>query len=446
MERIPTYKMVRELPPGVRVVETINGIDIYNMNVFQNIMSWNQHNLDVPAFEYNGTQITYGQLPGEVEKYAKGFDKLGARKDSIITLSLPVSCEYYLSLFAFANLGVISNNVNFLFLRNNLARYTLEKCSDTLIILDVYLPLIADQLKDSKIKNIILTSLDDYLPEDKKNMYADLNLMPKKVREYLQDPIKMAKAMGEMAKLRHINFIHMREILKEGNDPNRKIVFPEVDINKDSIYSYTSGTTAAPKCIVFKEKAPNAIIEMHNGLDLQEYVGDRSLVVIPASHATGMFYAVDLQMAKGKTLVLQSIYNKKTFASDLKTLRINHSLAAGSFYVESATNDDVKPEDLINFTRACTGGEPVTKANVLMVDDWLHRGGSKTRMAIGGGAGEVGSSAITSYELNPETKTNETGFPIPGVYVKIVDPKTGQEVKKGERGIIHISSAAAADR
>jgi acyl-CoA synthetase (AMP-forming)/AMP-acid ligase II len=53
---------------------------------------------------------------------------------------------------------------------------------------------------------------------------------------------------------------------------------------------------------------------------------------------------------------------------------------------------------------------------------------------------------LTSYELNSITKTNETGYPIPGVEVKIVDPETKETVKKGERGIIHITSAASADR
>ena len=145
-EKVPTYKMVRELPVTAKVVKTINGIELYNINVFQNIMSWNQHNLNVPAFEYFGNKITYGQLPKFVEEYAKGFDSLGIKKDSIITISLPVSNEYYLSLFAFSNMGAISNNVNFLFLRNDMARYTLEKNSDTIMILDIYLPLIAEKL------------------------------------------------------------------------------------------------------------------------------------------------------------------------------------------------------------------------------------------------------------------------------------------------------------
>lgn len=446
MERIPTYKMVRELPMGAKVVKVVNGIEIYNMNIFQNIMSWNQHNLDVPAFDYEGKIITYGELPNEVDTYAKGFMEYGIDKNSIITMSLPVSIEYNISLFAAANLGAISNNVNFLFLRNDLAKYTLEKKSDTIMILDIYLPLIIHQLRESGIRNVILTSLLDYCPDDRKAFMSDISRMPKKIRETLMDERKMYDYQVELSRLTDINFINMRDLIQKGKESSINLQYPEVDIEKDSIYSYTSGTTAAPKCIVFKEQSPNAIIEMHKGLDLRDYVGDRSLLVIPASHATGMFYATYLQMAKGKTLVPQPIYDKNTFASDLEEKNINHTLAAASFYLAAVANSVDLKSDLSKLSRPCSGGEPISKSNVEAINKWLSESGCPEKVAIGGGSGEVGSSALTSYELNPETKTNETGYPIPGVMVKIVNPETGEVVKPGERGIIHISSAAAADR
>lgn len=446
MERIETFKMVRELPSKVKVVKEINGIQLYNLNIFQNIMSWNQHNLDVPVFDYFGNKITYGQLPNLVDEYALGFEKMGIKKDSIITMSMPVSNEYYLSLFATSNMGAISNNVNFMFLRNNLSKYTLEKDSDTLIILDIYLPLIVKQLKESKIKNVVLTSLNDYLPNEKKDYFSDLGKLPKKIREKLEDKDYLSECIEEIRNLKNINFIKMSEIIKEGKDKNRSILYPEVDINKDSIYSYTSGTTGDPKCIVFKEQSPNAIIEMHKGLNLRDYVGDRTLVVIPPSHATGMFYASYLQMAKGKTLVMQPIYDKNTFATDLRDFNINHTLAAASFYLAAVANGDLGKDALSKLSRPCSGGEPITKSNVHLINEWLKRNGAGEKVAIGGGSGEVGSSALTSYELNSETKTNETGLPIPGVFVKIVDPVTGKTVEKGQRGIIHISCSASADR
>ena len=444
--KIPTYKLVRELPENVRVVKKVNGIDIYNMNVFQNIMSWNQHNLDTPAFDYFGNQITYGQLPSFVSEYEKGFDSIGVRKDSVVTMSLPVSNEYYLSLFATCNMGAISNNVNFLFLRNDLAKYTLEKNSDTIIILDLYLPLIYDQLEKSEIKNVILTSLDDYLPEERKDYFSDLSKLPEKIRKELSDTNRITDFTLAMRRMKGINFIKMSEVIEFAKHDNRKVFHPEVDIEKDSIYSYTSGTTADPKCIVFKEQSPNAIIEQHKGLDLRDYVGDRSLLVIPASHATGMFYATYLQMAKGKTMVLQPIYDKHTFARNLRDLNIDHTLAAGSFYLAAVADNEIEDNSLNKNLRACSGGEPITRSNTYLINDWLKKKGVKEKVAIGGGAGELGSSTLTSYELDQDTKTNETGLPIPGVYVKIIDPTSGKEVKPGERGIIHMSSAAISDR
>lgn len=446
MERNPSHKMVRELPKDAKIVKTINGIDLYNINTLQNIMSWTAHCKDVPAFEYFGTQITYGELPGLVDTYAKGFTALGINAESVVTMSLPVTIEYYASLFAVLNMGAISNNVNFLFLRNDLPRYTLEKNSDVLITLDVYLPLIAEQLKETGIRTIILTSLNDYLPPEKAGMFNDYSKLPKKVRETLNDKHKMRKADREIAALKNVRLIYMRDVLKIGEEYQGELVYPPVDITRDSIYSYTSGTTGIPKCIVFTEQSPNAIIEMHNGLDLRDFVGDRSLVVIPPSHATGMFYGTYLQLAKGKTLVLQPIYEKETFAEDLREFNINHTLAAASFYLEAVKQNNIKPGEYKNLSRPCSGGEPITLANVLLINDWLRHAGCPEKVAIGGGSGEVGSSALTSYELDSETKTNETGLPIPGVYVKILDPETGEPVQQGRRGLIYISSAAAADR
>jgi len=441
-ERIPTKDMKRVLPEGVHVVKTINGIDIYNMTIFDNIMSWNRNNPGIPAFDYFGNQITYGELPEHVDLYAAGLDSLGLKKDSVVTTSLPVSVESILSLLAASQMGSISNTVNFLFLKSNLAKYTDKKNSDTLIISDMFLPFISGYIKNTGIKNIVLTSLEDYLPEDKKGMFKDVSQLPKTLREKLSDKDALDQCLEDIRSLHGVEFIRMSEMLKEGKKRIGTIKYPEVDIEKDSIYSYTSGTTGDPKPFVLLEQAPNAIIEMHKGLDLKDYVGDRSLVLIPASHPTGLFFATYLQMAKGKTMVLQPIYDKNRFAQDLQDMKINHVLATAGFY--NACLD--KKVDLSNLTKACSGGEPITLSNLKRMNAWLKECGCPDPyINLGGGSGEVGSSALTGYDLDSATRGNETGKPIPGVIVKVVD-ENGNKVKQGERGFIEISSPAAADR
>jgi len=446
VEYIKTCNIKRKLPEWAKVVKEINGLPIYNMNIFENIMSWNQEHKNIPAFDYYGYKITYGELPEKVEDYVRGLYAVGVDKGDIVTLCLPVSIENMLLLLALNCMGTISNNVNFLFLKSDFNFYTTEKKSQTLVILDAYLPFVVDYLEGSSIKNVIVTSLRDYLPNDKKDLFQDCSQLPTKMREIFDNPQKQAECIEKVKRFESIRVVALSEVLIEGEAYEYEFKSGPVDIDRDISYSYTSGTTGRPKCIVYKESSANAFIEMHAGLDTKDYVGERVFQVIPLTHATGERFSGYLQMAKGKTLVPQPIYNKDSFGNDLMNSKCNWVVAAPSFYLAGVAKGLIAPDALKNITRPSSGGEPVTKSNVELIDKWLAMNGCKVRFAIGGGAAEDGSGTIFSYFMDEENKTNETGYPLePYIKAKIVD-KDGGEVQKGQRGFLHISSPAAADR
>ena len=446
MEKIPTHKLIRELPKWAKVVKIQNDIPIYNMNIFDNIMSWNQHNLEIPALDYYGNTITFKELPENVRIYVNGLKSLGIGENEVTTLCLPVSIENILSLFALNNIGSIINSPNFLFLRNNFEKYTKKKGSKTLIILDAYLPFVIDKLQSSNIKNVIITNLKDYLPQESKHIFDDLSKLPKKLQEIFCDKTKQKECLEKMCKLHNINFIKMEEIINVGKKDKNILMSKPVDIERDVSYSYTSGTTGEPKCIVYKEASANALIELHKGVNTKDYVGERVFAVIPLTHATGERFCGYLQLARGKTLVPQPIYNKDTFGIDLKNSKCNWITAAPSFYLAGVAQGLIGKNAFENITRPSSGGEPVTKSNVKLIDEWLKMNGCKVRFSIGGGAAEDGSSTICSYFMDEKTKTNETGHPVePGIIAKIVD-ENGNLVPKGTRGYLHVSSPAAADR
>lgn len=446
MEKIPTHKLIRELPKWAKVVKIQNDIPIYNMNIFDNIMSWNQHNLEIPALDYYGNTITFKELPENVRIYVNGLKSLGIDENEVTTLCLPVSIENILSLFALNNIGSIINSPNFLFLRNNFEKYTKKKGSKTLIILDAYLPFVIDKLQSSNIKNVIITNLKDYLPQESKHIFDDLSKLPKKLQEIFCDKTKQKECLEKMCKLHNINFIKMEEIINVGKKDKNILMSKPVDIERDVSYSYTSGTTGEPKCIVYKEASANALIELHKGVNTKDYVGERVFAVIPLTHATGERFCGYLQLARGKTLVPQPIYNKDTFGIDLKNSKCNWITAAPSFYLAGVAQGLIGKNAFENITRPSSGGEPVTKSNVKLIDEWLKMNGCKVRFSIGGGAAEDGSSTICSYFMDEKTKTNETGHPVePGIIAKIVD-ENGNLVPKGTRGYLHVSSPAAADR
>lgn len=441
-----TCNIKRYLPDWAKVVKTINQTPIYNMNIFENVMSWNQENLDTPAFDYYGTTITYGELPDRVNEYVCGFRSLGITDKDVVTLCLPVSIENMLILFALGCMGTISNNVNFLFLKSDFELYTKEKGSDTLMILDAYLPFVVDYLEESDIRNVIVTSLSDYFPEHNKHIFDDPSTLPKKLRDIFDNKEKQQACMEKIPTLTNIQFVKLADLIRLGKVNITPLYRGPVDVERDICYSYTSGTTGKPKCIVYKEASANAFVEMHAGLDTKDYVGERVFQTIPLTHATGERVSGYLPMAKGKTLVPQPIYNKDCFGIDLATSQCNWVVAAPSFYLAAVAQGVIGENALSNVTRPSSGGEPVTKSNVKMIDKWLAENGCKVRFAIGGGAAEDGSGTIFTYFMNEETKTNETGYPLePFVKAKIVDEK-GNLVEKGTRGFLHISSPAVADR
>ena len=444
--KIPTHMLKRELPSWAKVVRTINNIDIYNMNILDNIISWTKNIPDVPAIDYYGNIITFGELPNIVKDYVNGLKSIGIENDDVITMCLPVSVENNILLFAVNNLGRIQNSPNFLFLRNDFKTYTADKGSKTLIILDAYLPFVVDYLESAGIKNVIVTNLKDYLPDDQKTRFDDLSYLPSKLTQIFCDYQKQRDCLKKIAKMHNINFIQMSEVISVGKKSNDGLISGPVDIDRDVSYSYTSGTTGSPKCIVFKELSANALIELHIGVNTKDYVGERCFQVIPLTHATGERFCGYLQLARGKTMVPQPIYCKDTFGRDLYESKCNWITAAPSFYTAGVAQGLIAPNAFENITRPSSGGEPVTISNVVLIDNWLKMNGCKVRFSIGGGAAEDGSSTICSYFMDEKTKTNETGHPVePGIIAKIVD-EYGKEVLQEQRGFLHVSSAAAADR
>ena len=437
--------MVRELPSWAKVAKEINGTKIYNMNVFENIMSWNQHTLDVDAFDYFGTRITYKELPDVVNEYICGFRSIGITQEDIVTLCLPVSIENMVSLLALDCMGIISNNVNYLFLKNDFDLYTRQKGSDTLITLDAYLPFFIDYIEESKIKNVIITDLYYYLPEKNKHVFDDKSKYTKKLLEIFDNPEKAKYCMEKIPTLKGVNFYRLSDILALGRQNLVPMKRGPVDIDRDMCYSYTSGTTGAPKCIVYKEYSPNAFIEMHIGTDTLDYVGERVLQVIPLTHATGERVSGYLQLAKGKTLVPQPIYSKEKFGEDLARTKCHWIVAAASFYLAGVAAGTISKDAFSMVTRPTSGGEPVTKSNVEMINQWLSDNGCTVKFGIGGGAAEDGSGTLFGYKNDPN-RTNETGYPLePYIKARLLDAN-GKPVKKGERGFFHVSSPAAADR
>lgn len=408
------------------MTKIINGIEIPEKTVYGNLVDRNKDNMNIPAIEYYGNQLTFDEfLNKEILYYVNAFKKLGLKKGDVVTLCMPGVPEFIIAYYALNAMGAVANGVSIAFLKNNLKRYTDEKNSETLIIFDKFYDLIKDQIEGTKIKNVVFSSISGYMPEELKEKFKNDNILDNATKSNIILP-------GDK------EFIKMEDFINSGKIDIDKLKLEEYDENRDSTYLYSSGTTADPKCVVFRDYAINALVSMHDKVKLNEDIGDRSLLIIPPYYATSLLYAINLQLSKGKTLVLQPIYDKYTFAKDLKTLNINHTVAAMSHYAAAIKDKSLQKGDLKGLKFPGCGGEGVPYALAKQINEALEHFGAQERLVIGGGTSELGSSTFAAYNI--PNRVNETGIALPGVKVKIVDPDTKKEVRDGERGEIVISS------
>lgn len=447
LTNINTADIKRKFPEWAKVDRVINGLEIYNMNIFDNIMTFNQDNLDGDAFDYFGRTIKYRELPAMRDAYARALKLAGVQEGDVVTLCMPVCIENLMLLFACNFVNAISNNVNFLFLKSDFDLYTSDKNSKIIVTMDAFLPYFVDHLENSSVEKVIVMSLDDYLPEDKKGMFLDTSEMPKKMQEVF-DINQIMQCLMNLDKVKGVEFIKLEELRKAAElRTDIPLPYGPTDLDRDISYYYTSGTTGNPKCVVYKEYSVNAYIEMHAGLNTQNYVGERSFQSIPMTHMTGERVCALMPLARGQTLVPRPIYNKKTFARDLSMTGCNNVVATASFFLSAVKKGVLGPNALSNLLRPSSGGEPVTKSAVAKIDKWLRENGCKIRFSLGGGASEEGGVTLVTYFMDEKTKTNETGLPLePHVHVRLVDDNGNIVTENEVLANLQATSPAAADR
>lgn len=128
--------------------------------------------------------------------------------------------------------------------------------------LDAFLPYFVDHLEAAGIKKVIVMSLDDYLPEDRKGLFMDTSEMPKKMQEVF-DIEQITNCLMNLDKIKGVEYIKLDDLKQAGAHSDLPLPYGPTDLDRDTSYYYTSGTTGNHKCVVYKESSLNAYLEMH---------------------------------------------------------------------------------------------------------------------------------------------------------------------------------------
>ena len=394
-------------------------IETTKSTVMDNILKRNLDNLTGKAFESFGYSIDYKTFFDAVNQYAKAYTEMGVKSGDVVTLCLAGTLDTIINFYALNKIGAISNLINPNFIKFNPKKYIDETDSKLLVIMDRFYPALKEAIEQSNTKRIILSSLTEY-----SSLLYRLVIRRKTPKKDELIPGVEYMTLPEFNRLGEMSNIELEELPYE---PDRIATI-----------SYTSGTTGNPKGVILTNDCLNNMISIYdikNGFGSRR--GDKNLVLIPPMYGTSLCHSINTPLAFGCTTQLQPIYNPKTFAKDLLKYRPKIVVGSKAHYI-SLLNEHLKAGSLDFLEMAFCGGEPITPELARDINEMLTYLGAQ-RMIIGYGMTEFGT--MTMFNMDMPNRVNESGYLLPEVEARIIDPLTGEIITEPERqGQLQISS------
>jgi long-chain acyl-CoA synthetase len=184
------------------------------------------------AIKFYGRKIKYGELADQVNRLAAALQDLGVKKGDIVALHMMNCPQFVIGTLAAVKAGAIVTSISPVYVAPEIKHQLEDSQAQTLIGADRLFDVV--EKADVKLKNVILTSIDEYLPRMKR--FLGKSILRGVYQKMSIPPAKVYKREG----------LYRFQDLLQKYPPEPKRV--EVDPREDLIaLPYTGGTTALPK-------------------------------------------------------------------------------------------------------------------------------------------------------------------------------------------------------
>ena len=204
-----------------------------------------------------------------------------------------------------------------------------------------------------------------------------------------------------------------------------------------AVILHSGGTTGSPKSIVLSSANFNALVEQAKIMLQDVLPGDRILGVLPIFHGFGLGVTMHCAVAKGVEIQLIPQFDAKKFGKILTKDRPNLIMGVPTLF-EAMTNVDEKGLDLSYLKYVVCGGDSLNQNLIDKVNNYLREHNGRIRICQGYGMTECLGAVCVGFK-DETNRDLSMGIPLPGDYLKIVDPKTLNEMPIGEPGEICVS-------
>jgi len=357
-------------------------------------------------------RLSYRQFWGLTNQLAKGFLKLGLEKGHHLALWAPNKSEWIITQFALAKIGGILVSVDTNAQVQQL-EYILKQSDSTSLIL-------AEGLKASEY----IEAIRQLCPEVTVSIPGQLH--SSKLPE-LKNIILISNRSSP-------GIFNWNEILEAGADvPDTLLSERQLCSREDDVVTilYTSGTTGAPKGVMSTHFGIiNVTLASAENQRLTQK--DRLCLSVPLSHMFGCICVTLAAVIKGATLVIPSeTFDPGRILEAIESERCTAIYGSPNAFINLMEDPGYQNSNLRSLRTGIMGGAQCPMEVMKRVVEEM----GVREIVIGYGQTEASSWITMTTPDDPlELRVSTVGKSLPNVEVKIIDPKTGEEVQAGTVG------------
>ena len=288
------------------------------------------------ALSFYGLDINYKNLNRMIDAMAWGLVDLGVKKGDRVAIHMENCPQFVIAYFAAQRAGAAVVPVNPMFRHAELEHEINDAGAETLFSLDSLYAEVEKIRSRTPLRNVIITSLTDYLP-------AEPNLpMPPESNE---------------EKRPFSGTLDFTELIEKSQD---RPICNVTDLKTDlALLQYTGGTTGIPKGAMISHHAlayasVGALHWFHHRED------DVHLGVTPFFHVMGQIQLMCAPLVSGGRVVILSRFVPVTVARAIVLYGCTFWVAATTMVIALLDLPNVTDRDFSSFRCLVTGGTPIS--------------------------------------------------------------------------------------
>ena len=349
------------------------------------------------ALNFQGYQVSFAQLNDMVNRFAVCLQEFGIQKGDAVAILLPNLIPCVAAYYAAMRIGAITVMNNPLYSDRELDHQFNDSGAKVLITLDLLANRMIDLRPKTKIRQIVYTSIGDYLPFPKNLLFPLVG-----VKKGLAAKVKPAQDLYRWKPL----------MAAASSQPVRV----QLSMNDTAMYQYTGGTTGVSKGVILTHG--NLSKQCQQIASLKPDVGDDQvgLGALPFFHVFGLTMALNWPLCQGYGIVLVPKPQPPQLIEAFLKYKPTGASLVPTMYIGMLQHPDIDKLDL-SYMEVCTsGGAPMP---VEIIKEFEERTG--TLIFEGYGLTEASPVTHTNPISKEKRKIGSIGIPLPDTLCRIVD-------------------------